>query len=548
MSNNLELGTLKITISTENDEPVAAKFEMPDGSIVTRPFPETGELDMKLGLGLGLSVAPSAGSDALAISGTPVLTATEDEAYAGFTVSATGGTEPYTFSVASGALPAGITLDADTGAVAGTPTESGTFPGIVIRVTDAAMATDDLDAFAIEVEAAPVVAPQTKSGTFTGSGSTGNQAITGIGFQPELLIIITDLSSNDTAAADAHFALGMASGASNQQALHFSDNGGVATTETSRSQQSGKIVSITNAAGSAVVVEAALASFDADGFTLNWTLASAAVYHYIAIAGGDFQAKVGSFDMNGSTGTQAVTGVGFQPKAVMFFGAIDNTTEGAQAQAKLTMGCMTGAAERWATAQYDQDALGASNSIAQEYFTESKCIVRINETTVTLAADFESFDADGFTVDITTALACRMAYVAFGGSIDYHAGTVTQPTSNGAVAETGVGHEPDAVIFAGFGGAALDTIADDCQPTFGWCDQNLDEACVAVSVNDNVGTSDSHRDQGAGACIERVSPTGNTVVTQAGMQSFAADGFTLNWAATDATASIIGYLSMGVAA
>ena len=41
------------------------------------------------------------------------------------TVSATGGTGPYTFSVASGSLPAGLTLDGNTGAISGTPTGSG---------------------------------------------------------------------------------------------------------------------------------------------------------------------------------------------------------------------------------------------------------------------------------------------------------------------------------------------------------------------------------------------------------------------------------------
>ncbi|WP_394891006.1 Ig domain-containing protein [Mesorhizobium sp. AaZ16] len=98
-----------------------------------------------------------AGGGALAISGTPVLTATEGTAYAGFTVSATGGTAPYTFSVASGALPTGITLNSSTGAVSGTPTVSGSFAGIVMRVTDNASATADLAAFTLEVEAAGIL-------------------------------------------------------------------------------------------------------------------------------------------------------------------------------------------------------------------------------------------------------------------------------------------------------------------------------------------------------------------------------------------------------
>lgn len=112
----------------------------------------------RLGLGLGLQRGGGASAPpvvALSISGTPVLTATEDEAYAGFTATASGGAEPYTYSLV-GTWPAGISIDTGSGAVSGTPTESGTFAGLSVRVTDANLDTADLDTFAIEVEAAAV--------------------------------------------------------------------------------------------------------------------------------------------------------------------------------------------------------------------------------------------------------------------------------------------------------------------------------------------------------------------------------------------------------
>lgn len=95
--------------------------------------------------------AVGAAGNLLAITGTPVTTATVGVVYAGFTVIATGGTPPYTYSVASGSLPAGITLNAGSGAVTGTPTVLGTYASIVLRATDAVSATANLAAFTITV-------------------------------------------------------------------------------------------------------------------------------------------------------------------------------------------------------------------------------------------------------------------------------------------------------------------------------------------------------------------------------------------------------------
>ena len=48
-------------------------------------------------------------------------------------ISVTGGSAPYIFSVATGSLPAGLTLNSSTGAITGTPTAAGSF---TIKVTD----------------------------------------------------------------------------------------------------------------------------------------------------------------------------------------------------------------------------------------------------------------------------------------------------------------------------------------------------------------------------------------------------------------------------
>lgn len=82
-----------------------------------------------------ISVAPAATPLAVDASGVP-STAQVGVPYNG-ALKASGGTAPYTFAVTSGALPDGLTLNAD-GTITGTPGNAGSFTA-EITVTDSAI-------------------------------------------------------------------------------------------------------------------------------------------------------------------------------------------------------------------------------------------------------------------------------------------------------------------------------------------------------------------------------------------------------------------------
>lgn len=80
-------------------------------------------------------------STPLTVTSTPLVISTQSlpgatvgVAYAA-TLMATGGTPPYAWSISSGSLPAGIVLNANTGALSGTPSAAGIF-NIVVRASD----------------------------------------------------------------------------------------------------------------------------------------------------------------------------------------------------------------------------------------------------------------------------------------------------------------------------------------------------------------------------------------------------------------------------
>ena len=83
--------------------------------------------------------ATTAGGGGLTITTAAMAGGTIGTAY-GQTISATGGTPPYAWSLASGSLPPGLALSPSSGAVVGTPATAGTY-SFTVRVTNNVAAT-----------------------------------------------------------------------------------------------------------------------------------------------------------------------------------------------------------------------------------------------------------------------------------------------------------------------------------------------------------------------------------------------------------------------
>src|SRR5262245_28571781 len=73
-----------------------------------------------------LALALPLASRATAIADTQLPVGVLGEPYPVFSLTATGGTAPYTWSITAGALPAGLALQSN-GLIAGTPTAAGSF-------------------------------------------------------------------------------------------------------------------------------------------------------------------------------------------------------------------------------------------------------------------------------------------------------------------------------------------------------------------------------------------------------------------------------------
>lgn len=145
-----------------------------------------------------LTVSAASGSDPT-ITTTTLANGTTGTAYS-VALAATGGILPYSWSVPTGTLPAGVTLST-AGVLAGTPTESGTF-NFTARVTDSTGTpkTDD-QALTLVINAPVVVTIATNPTSLTFSHTLG-------GAVPASQIVEASCGSDDPCASTASVSSG----------------------------------------------------------------------------------------------------------------------------------------------------------------------------------------------------------------------------------------------------------------------------------------------------------------------------------------------------
>jgi large repetitive protein len=160
----------------------AASFTVNSATSITAISPAgTGTVDVVVTTPGGASATFAADRftyiPTLTLSSSPLPAATAETAYSR-TLTASGGTAPYTYAVTSGAFPAGMSLNPTTGALSGTPTAAGSF-NFTVTVTDHS-GSEVMAAYSLTVSA-PTITVSPATLTVPAFGSAYNQTLTASG-------------------------------------------------------------------------------------------------------------------------------------------------------------------------------------------------------------------------------------------------------------------------------------------------------------------------------------------------------------------------------
>jgi len=249
--------------------------------------------------------------------------------------------------------------------------------------------------------------------------------------------------------------------------------------------------------------------------------------------------KAGSWTSRATVGNDTITGVGFTPKVVIIFStayyvafnSIDSYT-----YVNIGAAADTTAANQKCIFAVSEDAVGTSVS-HQAWNTAAACNAGTGDGNTTVGS-VSALGADGFTFNWTTiARATKNEYMCFGGADITNAkvGVLTTPLSGatGTVAYTGVGFQPDVLIF--FGNAqptSGTTAATGYNQGIGFATSASNQGCLAnLSKHGVTPMQAKHYQRGDNAACFALIDNGTTtnVGLQGTLTTMGSDGFSINW-------------------
>ena len=375
-------------------------------------------------------------------------------------------------------------------------------------------------------------------GTFQAPTSVGTQTITGLGFQPSC-IIITGIAWGSLNADLGNFndIFGYSDGINEYCINTYFDTSG---SEMRHEAQNLYVGRHTGGISSTATDIATIQSFNADGFTINWTTKSTTQFYlsYIVLQDID-DSNIILGDIKTSTGLQAYTGAGFQPTHVIILssGLTSRASATGSSSNILTKGISDGT---------DEISAGITvyrNGFSNKVFSQPRSDIDATR----IEANIDSLDSDGFTLNFTQVTGAAVKFTAICLSIPFPVkiGYTQKPASTGIQSITTSSFTPSGMLLLGSRDTVLGQSAqiDGCIVTGHQFSTSI--GYHATARNGTLSTKQHSLSGNNSRLLKIVHPNGLTVEGIASFTSFNSNGFTLDWTTADSSTPYYGYVLFG---
>lgn len=233
-------------------------------------------------------------------------------------------------------------------------------------------------------------------GTGTMPTSAGNSSISGLGFQPKLVMLLSG-SRTDTSALGAHFSYGCAISSSARfvHTLGVQDGQTMSSGVNGVSYQSASACLAGVTSGAALEYLADLVSMDSGGFTINFSTAPAVshTYYYLALGGSNLNVDIATATRPTTATAQSRTGLSFKPDVAWWSNSDLTTLATITSNAVSLLGASDGTNTHslYATHNDAINTVAGTNAVA----AAAQDGVPANSS---VTASFTSFNSDGWTI------------------------------------------------------------------------------------------------------------------------------------------------------
>jgi len=264
-------------------------------------------------------------------------------------------------------------------------------------------------------------------------------------------------------------------------------------------------------------------------------------------SGETIQFATGSFTKStgGAPASQSVTGLGFEPKALILFSTQTTADDSITSHLEMAIGFSDGTNEK---SMWGGSESLVATSDADRFSNSTKLLTLRDITSATSGdllaeCDLTSFDSDGFTINWTTnnAVATKIKFIAYGGDITVEVGSFTQPGSTGTQNVATSLDTADFVLTLSAEVNTEDSLSTHAAITIGAATSSSNEGTAAIFDFDALSTTDGYRYQRTDRCNSIIS---TSLLAQSEFTGFTSSGFDLNWTNISGSGRVFYYLTI----